>query len=87
MARICKACNGPVCPTCGGCIQEGECICILESPTVQELQQQRDELLTACEQVAAWLAISPEFQDWPAAWSYRSQLERAISTVKGDPFQ
>jgi hypothetical protein len=25
--KLCKGCNGPVCQLCGGCKQEGECIC------------------------------------------------------------
>ena len=28
MAKLCRACGGPVCPVCGGCIGEGECSCL-----------------------------------------------------------
>lgn len=27
ITRVCRGCEGPLCPTCGGCIQEGECGC------------------------------------------------------------
>lgn len=29
--RVCRACGGELCPTCGGCRNEGECICALTS--------------------------------------------------------
>lgn len=42
------------------------------------------DLLTTCEQVAAWIAIDPNFQDWPAAKSYLNQLQQAIQKAKGE---
>jgi hypothetical protein len=30
MSTTCKACGGPVCPYCGGCITCGECSCMYD---------------------------------------------------------
>ena len=38
MAKLCKSCGGPLCPICGGCIQEGECGCHSHTAEVERLR-------------------------------------------------
>jgi hypothetical protein len=39
--RTCQGCEGPLCPTCGGCIREGECICTL---TIKEINKEKIDM-------------------------------------------
>jgi len=40
MAKLCKSCGGPLCPICGGCIQEGECGCHSHTAEVERLRKE-----------------------------------------------
>lgn len=41
-------------------------------------------LLRTCEELAAWILIDPNFQDWPAAQSYLKDLQGVIARAKGE---
>jgi hypothetical protein len=43
MAKLCKSCGGPLCPICGGCIQEGECGCHSHTAEVERLRAELEE--------------------------------------------
>lgn len=43
------------------------------------VKQAAPELLQVCKELAAWLTIEPEFQDWPAAQSRLAELNRIIA--------
>ena len=51
MTRVCRACDGPVCVDCGGCIREGECSCVED--LVQERSASLKQLLAEYYQVIA----------------------------------
>ena len=57
MAKLCKSCGGPLCPICGGCIQEGECGCHSHTAEVERL---RDELSRAAGLAMALMAHVPD---------------------------
>jgi hypothetical protein len=59
--KVCRACEGPLCPTCGGCIQEGECGCIEENYH-REVIEQRAEMLAILEKISA--KIDNEFLEY-----------------------
>jgi hypothetical protein len=44
MAKLCKSCGGPLCPICGGCIQEGECGCHSHTAEVERLRAEIERL-------------------------------------------
>jgi len=58
MSTTCKACGGPVCSYCGGCITCGECSCIYDeidkataeaNAKVADLVAALNELITAAD--------------------------------------
>lgn len=40
------------------------------------------DMKIALEQISAWIQIGPEFADWPAAQSYRAQIQRALAPFR-----
>lgn len=52
MAKLCKSCGGPLCPICGGCIQEGECGCHSHTAEVERLRAANQRLESYLNQIA-----------------------------------
>lgn len=60
MTKLCRACEGPVCPDCGGCIREGECSCVADiSQDVITLHRENEHLRTLLREIASFMEADP----------------------------
>jgi exonuclease VII small subunit len=93
MSTTCKACGGPVCPYCGGCITCGECSCMYDEidKATADTKAQLDaanariaDLLAALESSAKMLesvADSYDEQGWDSSSLRENELAQARAAI------